>query len=91
MTDTPFPDELQQLVADEMNTGAYSSPHDVLTAGVRLLRQKREEFEQLRAEVQIGIDQLERGEYHEYTREELQAFFERLKDRARLAAESSRQ
>lgn len=91
MIDASFPDELQQLVADEMVAGNYTSEHDVLTAGVRLLREQRAEFERLKAEVQVGIDQMERGEYHEYTREELREFFERLKDRARRAGEPSEQ
>ena len=91
MLDAPFPDELQQLIADEMSAGSYANPQDVVTAGVQLLRQQREELERLKAEVQIGIDQMERGEYNEYSREELRELFERLKERARLAGEQSEQ
>ena len=89
MIDAQFPDELQRLVSDEMSAGNYANANEVLTAGVRLLREQREEFERLKAEVQVGIDQMERGEYREYNDETLAQFFEELKQkgRERLAAE----
>ena len=53
--------ELSQLVNEELAAGGYASEEDVLLAGVKALRQLRA-HERLRAEVQEGIAELDRGE-----------------------------
>jgi Arc/MetJ-type ribon-helix-helix transcriptional regulator len=77
-----MPVELQQLVAAAMKEGGYASPADAMLAGMRLLREKRKEYEQLKADIQHAIDQADRGEYIEFDREGLREFFEGLKQRA---------
>jgi hypothetical protein len=47
--------------------------------------QRREEF---RREVQIGLDQLDRGEYTEYDDESLKEFFEQIKAEGRQSQSS---
>jgi Arc/MetJ-type ribon-helix-helix transcriptional regulator len=81
-----LPGELQQLLAAEMKDGTYDTPADALVAGMRLLREKREEEAWVKREVQIGLDQLERGEYVEFNNESLRDYFEQLKQRAREVA-----
>lgn len=59
--------DVEKLVNDEMKSGRYKSANDVVREGLRLIRLRRKKLAALRREVQIGIDQLERGEYREYT------------------------
>ena len=53
--------ELNQLVHEELTAGQYASEEDVLLAGVKALRQLRA-HERLRAEIQEGLAELDRGE-----------------------------
>ncbi len=62
--------ELEMLVAEKVKSGMYSTASEVVREALRLL-QERDEFrkwklEQLRKEVQIGLDQVERGEVVEF-------------------------
>ncbi len=59
--------ELEKLVNDEMKSGHYKSAGEVLREALRLLRLRREKLALLKRELQIGIDQLERGEFFEYS------------------------
>ena len=55
----------EKFVAERLNTGNYSSPQDVLEEGLKLI-QAKEEYErrliELRRDIQVGIDQVKRGE-----------------------------
>jgi hypothetical protein len=66
--------------------GEFSTAADALIAGMQLLRERREQFEKLKADIQEGLDQLERGEYHDYDDTTLRQFFDSLKERARQVA-----
>ncbi|MEK6288552.1 MAG: type II toxin-antitoxin system ParD family antitoxin [Acidobacteriota bacterium] len=59
--------ELEQLVNDEIKSGDYKSAKEVVREGLRLVRLRREKLAGLRREIQIGVDEIERGEYVEYT------------------------
>ncbi|MEK6409010.1 MAG: type II toxin-antitoxin system ParD family antitoxin [Acidobacteriota bacterium] len=59
--------ELEQLVNDEIKSGDYKSAKEVVREGLRLVRLRREKLAALRREIQIGVDEIERGEYVEYT------------------------
>jgi antitoxin ParD1/3/4 len=64
MTITLTP-ELEQFIAERMNKEGYSSPEKVLEEGCRLIQAKEEyerRREELRHELQIGIDEINRGE-----------------------------
>lgn len=58
--------ELEQLVNDGMKSGEYKSASEVVREGLRLVRLRREKLAALRREIQIGVDEIERGEYVEY-------------------------
>ena len=64
MTVTLTPDQ-EKFIAERMNKGGYSSPEKILEEGLKLI-QVKEEYErrlaELRAALQIGIDQISRGE-----------------------------
>ena len=59
--------ELEKLVNDEIKNGDYKSASEVVSEGLRLVRLRRQKLATLRREIQIGIDEIERGNYREYT------------------------
>ena len=64
MTVTLTPEQ-EKFIAERMNKAGHSSPEKVLDEGLRLI-QIKEEYErrlaELRAALQVGIDQISRGE-----------------------------
>lgn len=62
--------ELENLVKDEISSGNFESPHEVLREGLLLLKEmklsRQERIENLRREVQKGIDQIRSGQYKTY-------------------------
>jgi antitoxin ParD1/3/4 len=58
--------ELEQYVSKKVESGLYQTASEVIREGLRLLREKEElhqrKLEELRHEIQIGIDQADRGE-----------------------------
>jgi antitoxin ParD1/3/4 len=58
--------ELEQYVNGKVQSGLYHSASEVVRAGLRLLKEKDEihqkKLRELRREIQVGIDQAERGE-----------------------------
>jgi antitoxin ParD1/3/4 len=58
--------ELERLIHDKVATGLYASQDEVIREALRLLRDRDElrllAIDDLRREVQKGLDQLDRGE-----------------------------
>ena len=58
--------ELEKLVSERVRSGMYSSASEVVREALRLLTEhegvRRQKLEELRKEIQIGLDQIERGE-----------------------------
>ena len=71
---------LEELVRDKVKSGLYNSASEVVREALRLMedrdRVREMRLEDLRKEIQIGIDQLERGESTEYTTETLHELFD---------------
>ncbi|MDY0166100.1 MAG: type II toxin-antitoxin system ParD family antitoxin [Thermoguttaceae bacterium] len=55
-------DDLQSFVASVVREGVYSNESEVLSEALRLLRSR----EQLRHDVQAGVQQLDQGQFDEY-------------------------
>ena len=57
---------LEELVRDKVKSGLYNSASEVVREALRLMedrdRVREMRLEELRKEIQIGIDQLDRGE-----------------------------
>lgn len=83
--------ELEQYVVVKVQSGMYHTASEVIREGLRLLKEKEELHQQklaeLRREIQIGIDQADRGEvspFNEATLEEA-----KIRGRARLKAKKA--
>lgn len=58
--------ELEQMVKSKVESGLYNSASEVVRESLRLMRERDQtreaKIESLRAEIQVGIDQLDHGE-----------------------------
>ncbi|MFQ5462420.1 MAG: type II toxin-antitoxin system ParD family antitoxin [Phycisphaerae bacterium] len=83
---------LEQLVQRKLATGLYNSASEVIREALRLLEERDEmrkiRLETLRAEVGVGLNQLERGQVTEYEDQSLNtlAVDIKAKGRKRLAS-----
>ena len=77
-----LPDDLRKFVQDEVASGRFPSAEDVIYEALRRLREHERQLDELRAELQIGIDQLDRGESVPFDPEDI-----KRRGRERLAAE----
>jgi antitoxin ParD1/3/4 len=75
-----LPEPLDAFVQAQIGAGDYRDAADVVQAGLRLLKSQTEadaaKVERLRAAIQVGLDELERGEGIEVT--DLDAHFDAL-------------
>ena len=76
-----LPPELERLVAEKVEAGLYESPSDMIRQGLALLLKtedaKAAARETLDAMIQVGLDQLDRGEGidGEVSRQRMMALF----------------
>lgn len=74
--------ELDNFIHDKVESGMYHSASEVIREGLRLMQQRDERhkarLEQLRKEIQVSVDQVERGEYTDYTVDELPQLLEEI-------------
>lgn len=59
--------ELEEFVNEQIKSGQYKSASEVVREGLRLVQLRGEKIAALRQEIQIGLDDIERGDYVEYT------------------------
>jgi antitoxin ParD1/3/4 len=64
-------DTFDKFVAELIASGLYQSQSEVIREGLRLLKEREDirklRLEELRREVQLGIDEISRGEFTTYT------------------------
>ena len=67
-----------------MRAGEYQNASEAIRDAVRALQQRRREdalkLERLRLRIEAGIDDLDRGEFVEVDDEDLEAYFDALRD-----------
>lgn len=65
-----LPPELEKMVEEKVKSGCYDSPSQVVRDGLRLLKEqdqlKQLRLEELRREIQKGIDDMREGRYTTY-------------------------
>lgn len=57
-----IPSELEQFVDQEVASGKYRSADEVVSQSLRLLQERERKLEALKADIQVGLDELDRGE-----------------------------
>ena len=77
--------ELERLVNEKVESGLYQTASEVVREALRLLKERDQAREQLRADVQAGFDQLARGEGRAYDKTSGRQLAERIKSRGRAA------
>ena len=84
-----LPDDLKMFVQNEVASGRFRSTEDVICEALRRLREHERQLDELRAELQIGIDQLDRGEGIPFDADDIKRRGrERLAAKERQVAES---
>jgi antitoxin ParD1/3/4 len=82
-----LPEDLEQFVEPELASGKYASRDELVTEGVRLLRERERRLKELREEILPALERFDRGEYAEYDEGSLRNLIDNVKvrGRARLA------
>lgn len=83
-----FSSDIDQLVQQQLATGRYQSAEDVMRTALQLLADRSQRLEELRAEVQVGRDDLDRGDYEAYDRSSLRELFDGIQQRGRARYEA---
>lgn len=77
---------IEQAVAD----GHYADANELLQDALRLHEERREEhalkLQRLREAVRVGLDQLDRGEYRQFSVDEIDSVMDELNERASAQA-----
>ena len=76
-----IPLDLEQFVQQQLSSGEYQSEEEVVTAGLHVLRELKRRQAEFRQDVQVGVEQLDRGEGIKLAPEELRAFFDDIQAR----------
>ena len=77
--------ELERLVNEKVESGLYQTASEVVREALRLLKERDQSREQLRADVEAGFDQLARGEGRTFDKASGRQLAERIKSRGRAA------
>ena len=77
--------ELERLVNEKVESGLYQTASEVVREALRLLKERDQARQQLRADVQAGFDQLARDEARAYDKTSGLQLAERIKSRGRAA------
>ena len=75
--------ELQEMVDRVLASGAYEDTSSVLEASLRLLEERTRKLDWLRAEIQIGENQIARGEVVEYRPDTMRRLIAEAEERSR--------
>ncbi len=76
--------QLEKYVNRKVATGRYQTASEVVRDALRLLEeQDRRRLEELRSEIQKGLDDIEAGRYQEFDRKGLKKLAEEVKQRGR--------
>ena len=77
--------ELERLVNEKVESGLYQTASEVVREALRLLKERDQARDDLRADVQAGLNQLARGQGRAYDKTSSRQLAERIKSRGRAA------
>ena len=77
--------ELERLVNEKVESGLYQTASEVVREALRLLKERDQAREQLRADVHAGFDQLARGDGRLYDKASGRQLAGRIKSGGRAA------
>ena len=77
--------ELERLVNEKVESGLYQTASEVVREALRLLKDRDQAREQLRVDVQAGLDQLARGEGRTHDKTSGRQLAAHIKSRGRAA------
>jgi hypothetical protein len=69
----------------------YGSADELLLTALRVLQERDERLANLRREIQVGRDQLDRGEFTEYDETSLRSLFDTIEAEGRARYDAARQ
>ncbi|MBI3465730.1 MAG: type II toxin-antitoxin system ParD family antitoxin [Planctomycetes bacterium] len=72
------PPEFQQFVQEQIVSGRYHSADEVVSNGPRLLQERERRLQELRAEIQPALDELDRGDAIDVDDEGLRVLFDEI-------------
>ena len=78
-----LPENLREYVEAKVREGGYGSASEFIRELIRTAKGRETREAELRALVELGLEQLRRGESVELSEAELPKFFEEVKARAR--------
>lgn len=86
-----LPTEIEKIVIEKVNSGAYQSADEVISKSVRLLEAKEKGKEALRQEIMRGFEDIQQGRFSAFsTDEELEAFSDDIIRQARETRDASK-
>jgi antitoxin ParD1/3/4 len=80
--------ELEAMIRERVDSGRYASASEVVREALRIMERK-DQYDALRREIQIGIDQAERGELVAYTRDMMAELIRESEEAHRLGKSTS--
>jgi antitoxin ParD1/3/4 len=75
--------EMEKFVQSKVDSGFYSNASEVIRDAIRRMREDEDKIAALRKALQVGDDQLDKGEGAQYSPELLTRLTEKAKDNAR--------
>lgn len=86
-----LPTEVERIITERINSGAYKSADEVISVSVRLLEAKEKGKEALRREIMRGFESIQQGHFSRFsTDEELDAFSDEIIRQAKERRDASK-
>lgn len=86
-----LPTEIEKIVVEKVNSGAYQSADEVISISVRLLEAKEKGTEALRREIMRGFDDIQQGRFSAFsTDQELETFSDDIIRQAKEQRDASK-
>ena len=83
--------ELEELINQQVKSGAYESVDEVIRASLRLLKAREDGIDALRKEILLGVEDIEHGRFTSCNSdEELESFSDEVIRRAQERRDSRR-